>query len=67
MADRQEMEITIGENGEVRITVKGVNGPRCLELTKELEEELGLVLAREKTSEYYKEDTNTQTDIKSKL
>lgn len=55
MAKKEELEITIDKNGEVQIHVQGVDGGSCLELTKELEEALGIVRGREKTSEYYKE------------
>jgi hypothetical protein len=37
----QEIVVTIGEDGKVQIQVRGVNGMKCLELTKELEEALG--------------------------
>ncbi|WP_028973402.1 DUF2997 domain-containing protein [Spirochaeta cellobiosiphila] len=55
MAQKHELEVTISETGEVELTVKGVNGPQCLRITKELEEALGLVSDRQKTSDYYKE------------
>ncbi len=56
MAKKEEMEITINKNGEVEIHVQGVDGTSCLKLTKELEEALGIVTNREKTSEFYKEE-----------
>ncbi|MBN2532177.1 MAG: DUF2997 domain-containing protein [Spirochaetales bacterium] len=62
MAKRHDLNITITPNGKVEIEVKGVNGPMCVDITKELEEELGVVINREKTSEYYKEET--EADIK---
>jgi 8-oxo-dGTP pyrophosphatase MutT (NUDIX family) len=60
MADRHDLHITIDDDGEVQIEVKGINGPQCVLITRELEEELGIVLSREKSSEYYKEG-QTQT------
>lgn len=43
----QEIEVVIGEDGQVQIQVRGVKGLKCLELTKELEEALGgEILAR---------------------
>jgi len=63
MAKKEEMEITINKNGEVEIHVQGVDGSSCLELTKDLEEALGIVRGREKTSEYYKEETPAVTHI----
>lgn len=43
----QEIEVTIGKDGQVQIQVRGVQGLKCLEITKELEEALGgEILAR---------------------
>jgi hypothetical protein len=36
-----ELEVTIDKDGEVQILVKGVEGKRCLLVTKELERLLG--------------------------
>ena len=48
----QEIEVTIDQDGKVRIAVRGVKGSLCLELTRALEEALGgLVESREFTSE----------------
>jgi hypothetical protein len=48
----QEIEVIIGKNGQVQISVSGVNGPACLEITAPLEEALGgQVVAREMKSE----------------
>ncbi len=63
MAKKEEMEITINKNGEVEIHVQGVDGTSCLKLTKELEEALGIVTGREKTSEFYKEESPVTTHI----
>ncbi|MDC7220334.1 MAG: DUF2997 domain-containing protein [Spirochaetales bacterium] len=56
MAEKQEMEITIGKDGQVQIHVQGVDGKSCMELTKDLEDALGLVTTREKTGDYFKEE-----------
>lgn len=64
MGIKQEMEITIGKNGEVLIQVHGVDGPKCLEFSKFLEEALGATIRSEKTSEYYKDHPTTGTQIK---
>jgi len=61
MAARHDLEITISPTGEVEIAVKGVNGPQCVKITRDLEEALGLVSNREKTSEFYKEPEEQQT------
>ena len=37
----QEIDVIIEKDGQVRIEVRGVKGPSCLDLTKELEAALG--------------------------
>jgi len=54
-AKKTEIAFQIGPDGEVTFEVKGVKGAECLALTQDLEEELGVVVSREKTSEYYEE------------
>ncbi len=63
MAVRQEIEIQISADGEISFQVKGVPGSACLELTKTLEAELGVVVERQKTSEYYQEELKTETSV----
>lgn len=63
MADKQELEITIDDDGNISIKVIGVDGTKCLELTKEIEAALGDVVAREKTSEYYQEPVEVREQI----
>ena len=65
MADKHDLNITISETGEIEIKVEGISGPKCIELTKDLENELGIIISREKTSSYYKQDVNINTDIKN--
>lgn len=64
MGVKQEIEITIGKNGEVQIHVQGVDGPQCLEFSKFLEDSLGTAVKTEKTSEYYKEKQKAEVNIK---
>jgi hypothetical protein len=48
----QEVEIIVGKDGRVELTVRGVKGPACLDLTRALETALGgVVLNREMTPE----------------
>jgi hypothetical protein len=65
MVDKQELEITIDDDGNVSIKVLGVGGPDCLKLTKEIEEALGVVIDRQRTSEFYQEEKKTQVDQQS--
>ncbi len=53
----EEIKVTIDEEGNVKVTVFGVGGPRCVEVTKKLEELLGGDLTREFTSEYYQAES----------
>ena len=63
MADKSELEITIDADGNVQIKVIGGDGSSCVELTKELEEALGLVDKRTLTEEYYEQQTDQEQQI----
>jgi len=53
MKEIQELEIAITPDGRLSVEVHGVKGPRCLELTEELEEALGgEIVERRHTFEY---------------
>jgi hypothetical protein len=58
----QELDIYIEKDGQVRLEVRGVKGPGCLDLTKALEEALGgEVTSREMKPEAYEiEQTDQQ-------
>ena len=62
-ADKSQIDFTIHPDGSVSFEVKGTKGSDCLELTREIEEELGLVTSREKTSEYYEESVSEQEQV----
>jgi hypothetical protein len=48
----QELELFISPDGEVRYEVRGVKGKRCLDITRDLESDLGgEILSREETAE----------------
>jgi hypothetical protein len=64
VVDKQELEITIDDDGNVSIKVLGVSGPDCLKLTKEIEEALGVVVDRQRTGEFYQEKPSQQVDQK---
>jgi hypothetical protein len=66
MADKAELEVTIGADGTVRITTRGLRGEACIEETKALEKALGSVLRRQKTSEYYGQSSATKTRVRSR-
>jgi hypothetical protein len=50
----------------VRIVTHGLKGQACLVETKDLEEALGKVKTREKTREFYLEETRARTDVKNR-
>ncbi len=53
MAKRREIQFKIDDEGNVSIEVKGVSGPECERITREIEEALGMVASRDRTSEFY--------------
>jgi Protein of unknown function (DUF2997) len=59
----ERLEYTIYPDGRVTQKVFGVKGPDCLKLTKEIEEELGVVISTEYTEEYYEEPIMVNTVI----
>jgi hypothetical protein len=63
MVDKQELEITIDDDGNVTIKVVGVAGPDCLKLTKEIEEALGIVVDRQRTNDFYAEKPKVNEQI----
>jgi len=52
---KREIVIQIAPDGSISLEVKGVAGPDCVEFTKALEDALGEVVQRERTSEFYQE------------
>jgi len=56
--DVQEIEVTIDENGQVQIHVRGIKGDACLDITRPLEQALGGQLTREMTPEAMEETQN---------
>jgi hypothetical protein len=50
---KKKLTITIQPDGKVEIAVEGVKGQSCVKLTEFLEEALGEVTKRDKTSEFY--------------
>jgi len=49
------MVIQIAPDGTISLEVKGVKGGECLDFSKFLEDALGDVIERQKTSEFYQE------------
>lgn len=53
---REEIRVTIENDGTAVVSVKNVAGKSCVETTEDLEIYLGKPAERELTSEYYKKD-----------
>lgn len=51
----EKITVEISKEGITTVSVTGVKGKRCVELTEELERELGQVSSEAKTSEYYEQ------------
>jgi len=67
MAEKKELEITIGPNGEVQVLVKCIKGASCTEETKFLEEALGNTIeSRELTDEYYEQSVGVSQTNKTR-
>jgi hypothetical protein len=60
--EHHELVINIAPDGMVQIEVQGITGSKCMDITKELETDIGKVLTREKKPEYY-----SVTDAKKNL
>jgi len=52
------IEIIIDETGDVKIEVKNVKGKSCLDISKPIEDVLGDVEKRNKTSEFFQTERN---------
>ena len=61
---REEITVTITPDGRAAVTVKGVGGPRCEELTAELEKALGTIREKQRTAEYYQAQKRTTISIR---
>ena len=66
MADKTELEIAIGADGQVRVVTHGLRGQACLVETRDLEQALGSVTSREKTREFYQQDDRTPDRVRNR-
>lgn len=58
MSKKEELEISISNTGEVTINVIGAKGKSCIDMTKELEESLGIIKSFERKTEFFQQDEN---------
>ena len=66
MVKAEELEIVIDEEGEVKIMVHGIKGKKCIEFSKFLEDSIGEVKERRKTSEFYEKEVQYTTYTKNR-
>ena len=63
MAKKQELDIHIAHDGTVTLNVLSEKGKTCLDLTQDLEESLGVVLARETKPAFYEQEERESVKI----
>ena len=66
MADKHEIKIDIDDNGNVAFQVFGVKGKKCLAITKDFEEALGIVKSQDKTAEFYQTETKVDATVEKR-
>ena len=66
MPAKQEIELFISEEGEVKVHIKGVKGTGCVKTLEAFAKEIGLEKERTLTSEYYETQSPNKTDTKLK-
>jgi len=66
----EEIRVVIEKDGKLILKVSGKRGPQCLTVSQALEEEMGQVLERQRTPEFYQKaqitlKNNTLNPLKS--
>lgn len=59
----KEILIEAAPNGDVTVSVNGVKGKTCKELTKRFEKALGKVVKVEETKEFYEKPTKAAQSV----
>jgi len=62
MGGSQQIEFIIRPDGTVEEKITGVNGPECEDITRTIEDALGTVVNRERTSAYYNQSEEQEGD-----
>lgn len=60
----EEIKVVIEKDGTMMLEVSGKRGAQCLTVTKSLEEELGEVLGRQRTPEFFQ---NARITLKNRI
>jgi hypothetical protein len=67
MPSKHEIELFISDDGELKVHIKGMKGPGCLNILDALVKEVGIEKSRQLTGEYYAAaDNKAQNSIKTK-
>jgi len=51
---KEQIHITVSKDGSLSLKVEGVRGSRCVSITEIFEREIGDVVERQKTTDFYK-------------
>ncbi|MDR3200430.1 MAG: DUF2997 domain-containing protein [Spirochaetales bacterium] len=63
MTQKTELTIHIARDGSVRIELDGARGPSCLDVTRELEESLGIVTERIKKAAFFEAEAEESVTL----
>lgn len=58
------IEVIVGPKGSIQLTVNGVTGKSCADITAAMEQALGVVEDRQLKPEYYVDGENVRLDVK---
>ncbi len=64
--ETHELEIEISPGGEIKVHVKGVKGPACMEYAELLEEILVVSGTRDRNREYYETPTGVEIHVEQR-
>ncbi len=53
MAEKEEIELLISPEGDIKFHMKGIKGPGCAKTARELAADVGEITEMTPTSEYY--------------
>lgn len=70
MPEKNEIELFISDDGELKVHIKGIKGPGCLKVLDGLAKEGGIVKEQKLSAEYYEKpltQTKQSSQIKKKL
>lgn len=63
MPSKQEIEFTIRPDGTVEEKVLSVSGPECEKITSGIEDALGKISHRERSSQYYSQEKSSDETV----